>query len=156
MISSKTYGELTFTGILQLFNQFDVKKGDKFCDVGSGYGKITTAYNHYFGEFAYGIEIEEEKHKIAKKIWKHKNEKYKFIHGDYKNNFDILDECKFIYCNSVCFPWEEIEPLFKYMANRKKPGLLLHNSPLFKTMGLVLLDVCWKDNGPSKYYKLTT
>ena len=155
MINSKIYGELTFKGIMQLFEQFDVKKGDKFCDIGSGYGKTTVAYNHYFKEFAYGIEIEKEKHQIAKKIWINRPNKYKFINSDYRNNFEIIDECKFIYCNCICFPWEEIEPLFKYMAYRKTPGILIHNSTYFKTVGLVPLDVCWSDN-PSKYYKLTT
>ena len=154
-ISASIYGELTFKGSLSLFKHFDVKKGDKFCDIGSGYGKLTTAYNHFFNEKAYGIEIDKEKHKIAKKIWLRKENKYEFINKDYRECFDILDECKFIYCNGICFPHEIINPLFKYLAERKTECVLIHNSRFATSVGLVPLEVCWSDT-KSMFYKLIT
>jgi len=150
-----TYGELTFKGALQLFEHFDVQKGDMFCDVGSGYGKLTVAYQQYFNNKAYGIEIAEEKYNLAKKIWKIHNVKYEFIKGDYKDYFNILDKCKFIYCNGICFPEEIIDPLLKYMANRKTPAVLIHNNYCGRSSETISLDVDW-GSGKSTYYKLIT
>jgi len=150
-----TYGEITFKGTLQLFKELDVKKGDLFCDIGSGYGKLTVAYEQYFNNKAYGIEISEEKYNTAKNIWKIHNSKYEFIHGDYKDHFNILNKCKFIYCNGICFPEEIINPLFEYMAKRKTPGVLIHNNHLGRSSAKIPLSVDW-GSGESIYYKLIT
>ena len=148
------YGEITYKGMLTLFNAFDVKKGDKFCDIGSGYGKLTTAYNDFFGEKSFGIEISKEKHDIAKRINKFKPEKYEFINDDYTNQFDILDKCRFIYCNGVLFG-ETIEPLFKYMAERTTPCTLFHNNFQGRSIEWLNIDVDWSSNSV-KFYKLIT
>ncbi len=150
-----TYGEITFKGTLKLFKELDVKEGDMFCDVGSGYGKLTVAYQQYFNNKAYGIEIAEEKYEISKKIWKRASDKYEFIQGDYKDHFNILDKCKFIYCNGICFPEEIIDPLFEYMANRTTPCTLIHNNFSGRSSEKIPLTVDW-GSGESTYYKLIT
>jgi hypothetical protein len=147
------YGEITYKGMLTLFNAFDVNEGDMFCDIGSGYGKLTTAYNDFFGEKSFGIEIAKEKYDIAKKINKFKPKKYEFINDDYTNQFHILDKCRFIYCNGVLFG-ETIKPLFKYMAERTTPCTLFHNNFEGRSIEWLNIEVCWADQ--VKFYKLIT
>ena len=152
------YGELTHHGINQLFGHFS--HDGNFMDIGSGYGKVVTAFNSIFQKKAFGIEIVKEKHDIAKKIWKNKPHKYEFINGNFKDHFKIMDKCKYFYANCIMWKEETMTPLQDYFLNkRKKPFILIYNPlmvPIWPVkQNIIKLDVCWRDGGVT-FYKLNT
>ena len=153
------YGESTFTGILTLFKDIEkdgVTKDDVFLDIGSGYGKITKAAAEYFRIKSYGIELDEEKYKISKKINRYGSGYFdvNFIYGDYKDYMNIINEATIIYGNVVMFNKEQLDPLFKNILSRNNV-VLYHNNTLLKSTETLNISSTWAPNG-NTYYKLNT
>ena len=154
---NEIYGEITHKGINTLFEEFKkytlYKTKGAFVDIGCGYGKVVSAYHSEFNQKAYGIDIVEEKIKIAKKIHKLKSENWEFIHGDFRKNYKILDRAT--YFLATCCMWDNdvMVDLMKYFAKRKKPYLLFHNYHYMPTQSYIELQVCWSPN-LNKFWKV--
>tara|TARA_Y100000004_G_scaffold45814_1_gene50266 strand:- start:1132 stop:1659 length:528 start_codon:yes stop_codon:yes gene_type:complete len=153
------YGEITHKGINTLFEEFKPTKytmsktSGVFIDIGCGYGKIVTAYYSMFKKKAFGIDVNRDKINIAKKIHKSRINQWEFIHGDFRNNYEILDKGTYFLATSCMWNYNTMQDLMKYFAKREKPYLLFHNYYKMRTNESIYLDVCWMDK-LNKFYKV--
>jgi predicted RNA methylase len=153
------YGESTFKGILTLFKDIEkdgITKNDVFLDIGSGYGKITKAAAEYFSIKSYGIELDKEKYQISKKINIYGSGYFdvNFIHGDYKDYMDIINEATIIYGNIIMFDEKLVDPLFKNVLQRNNV-VLYHNSKFLPSVEKLNISSTWAPDG-NTYYKINT
>ena len=157
MKSEEIYGEITHKGINTLFEEFKkytlYTAKSEFVDIGCGYGKIVAAYYSEFKQKAYGLDIVKDKIDIAKKIHKHKPSQWEFIHGDFRDNYHILDKATYFVATSCMWKQETMEDLMQYFANRKKDYLLFHNYYSMRTSESISLDICWSKT-KNTFYKV--
>lgn len=150
------YGETTFKGMLQLFKdieQHGVTKNDIFLDIGSGYGKLVKSAASYFDIKSYGIEIDVDKHKIARTINNLGRPKIELICGDYRDHMEIVNESTIIFCNVIMFDEELVKPLFKNITSRNNV-ICYHNNRWLMSKETINIDSTWSEK--CRYYKINT
>jgi len=161
MGSNLTYGEITTKGaheMATLIKPF-IKPNSTFVDVGSGYGKLVQAIAELLEIKAIGIEIDEEKYKIAKKIlWSNKKENITLINGDFtqKENLKIINSADLVFANNVTWDKNLTNTLF----NNSKGHLFLMKyiaiEPKIKPELIADITVSWFKDKKSRLYKINT
>ena len=156
------YGEVTFKGMEDLLNSFknEIKKDAVFLDIGSGYGKIVT-YMAEIGDMkSIGLELLKERHDIAKKIlWSSKRDKIKLVHGDVRDNIDLLKTADVVFSNCILFDLPTVEFI---MENRKPESIFIQNKGrtffgYWRDWETIEVHTSWKrKGGTSKFYKINT
>tara|TARA_R100000951_G_scaffold63943_1_gene53758 strand:+ start:41 stop:544 length:504 start_codon:yes stop_codon:yes gene_type:complete len=145
------YGELTFKGVNELIQALDIKDNYNgvFLDVGSGHGKTVIAIKEMFTKSkCYGIEIVEERIKIANKLkW---STKVDFIQGDLKNNKKTIQKADIIFTNSLMFDEKDM----KFIIDNNR-GILIHNNSKFKSSEKIRLSCSWSSRKQT-FYKINT
>jgi len=157
MKKSLTYGEVTSTGRREFCDilKEHLKPIDRFIDVGSGYGKITTEIAETFNIQSIGIEIDKTKHDIARKIcWSNRKSLITLIHGDIEENLDILKTVNILYADNVT--WDE--GLTKLILDNFNGTFYCMKIPyeIKKFAKKYDITVSWLKASKSKIYKINT
>lgn len=116
-----------FTGIIQKNNNFDV------CEIGTGNGNLMSILSKsYPNNNFYGIDLSDEQIKINRVVYK-TNPKIHFITADileYIQN-NIKNPTIYIsYVSLTTFTPEMVNDLFKYIAERKTPSIIVIYEPI--------------------------
>jgi len=153
----KTYGEVTTIGYKNVLDLIPEKiKTGNFIDIGCGYGKLVQYIAEHTNMDCTGIEISDEKIKIAKKIlWTEKSIKsrIKFLAKDIQDNYELVEKADFIFMNSICWNKELVEKIIK-ISN----GIILTNSTTIKVpfnKEKVKIQCSWSTR-PQTFHKLNT
>jgi len=134
------YGELTYKGLTKLFKNLEennqINSNSTFVDIGSGYGKIVRWVAEMYNIPCYGIEIDKEKHDIAKKItkWSHVREKILLMNESFVDCKDIIKESTIVFTNNVMFDLALNKELWQSLHDN---CIFLHNSPSLKIFSSV-------------------
>ena len=126
--NEQTYGEVVDTQKMYslISDYISNSSGYRFYDFGSGFGKIVEEYANKFKE-SQGIEINKERHMVAKKNNKHASAS--FIHGNFFHT-DIQSSCV-VFCNNLCLGIGTLKRLSMKFNNELNPGdLLLVTKPM--------------------------
>jgi len=151
------YGEISVKGMKQFAKLEPNCKN--FMDIGSGYGKFTWVMGSFLGaEKAYGIEIDREKHFIAKKHFGGKyNNNIFFSCGDFRQFKTLIQSMDLIYSNCTTWRYETVEELVNIIPSESR---FYHNSSRYYNKNkdkheLLKIHVQWT-NCDYKFYKLIT
>jgi len=152
----KTYGEVNtigFKNILDIIPE-NIKTGN-FIDIGCGYGKLVQYIAEHTKMNCIGIELDNNKIKIAKKIlWTNSEVKKRInlISGDIQDNYELVKNADFIFMNSICWKKELIKEIVD-VSN----GIIVTNSTTFKFPNIVEVKIqCSWSQKPQRFHKLNT
>jgi|5_EtaG_2_1085323.scaffolds.fasta_scaffold114403_2 SAM-dependent methyltransferase len=152
-----TYGEVTSAGRKEFCNiiKEHLKPTDRFIDVGSGYGKITTEIAETFNIPSIGIEIDQEKHEIARKIcWSNRKNLITLIHGDIRKHLDLLKTVNILYADNVTWDKKLTELVFDNFNGVFYAMRLPEKAKQFAKR--YDLTVSWFKESKSNIYKINT
>lgn len=143
---AKTYGELTKKGLKQLLRNTQTKN-KTFIDLGSGKGSviINVANNYPQIKEIIGIELDPERHQIAKErvkneVSKKNQKKIKLINGDILKDLNYSN-CDLVYISNLCFS-QEINDKISQKLNNELPS----NSKVFTSKELSNINFSQKKN----------
>ena len=161
--NNSTYGEVTTIGnvqVLKYLQPIPITNG-KFLDIGCGYGKLVTYIAENTNMYCIGIDIDQEKINIAKKIlWTNQEERIKFIYGDIQDNLELVYEADYIFMN--CVTWD---PKLVSIIFQKANGIIIHNhvkaiklknGKWWNYPGKPAPVMCSWEKHDQKYYKLNS
>ena len=157
MSKNLTYGEVTSIGRKELCNLIKehIKPTDRFIDIGSGYGKITTEIAETFNIPSIGIEIDKKKHDVAKKIcWSNRKNLITLIDGDIRNHLELLKQVNILYADNVTWENGLTDVIFKNFN-----GVFYCMRPPKEARKFATkhdLTVSWLKDSKSHVYKINT
>ena len=126
-----TYGELTREGLKNLLSNYDTNN-KTFYDLGSGKGNVLVYAAEEFNnlEKIIGVELDENRHNLAKDMIEKKNmtDKVKVINDDFLSNKNNYSDADFIYVSNLCFPNEVNLAIYKKLNAELKDGAIIMSS----------------------------
>ncbi len=117
--NNELYGEIYYYSIIQLLKHINISNEDRFIDIGSGVGKLCIClYLLTNIKTIYGIEINENRHKIAAKalngLLKSTNNSDRTIHFESADFLDYkAEKFSIAYLCSTIFSYELLEQMGK-------------------------------------------
>ena len=128
----KTYGELNFTGLekfyLILKTHEEINKHKTFIDIGSGYGILIRFLSDYLRMKYIGIELDRERHIIAKNVtWYSKHKQINFLCGNILNNLNLIDKSDIIFINNLFFLKETMSKILDKINTQSLYVMYLKN-----------------------------
>jgi tRNA G46 methylase TrmB len=163
-----TYGEITYEGMDNLYENLNLKNVNCFIDIGSGRGKLcfymATKPNI---KHVLGIEIVEERHndalEIMKKIDENEMSKIDLVNDDIFNlNFNMyshLNTC--IYLSNLCFTESITNKIFQKIHDEFPKGTIICFSKksdfvvkLFTFVEIIKVSMSWDSDSSIYIYKL--
>tara|TARA_R100000655_G_C2933980_1_gene184517 strand:- start:176 stop:748 length:573 start_codon:yes stop_codon:yes gene_type:complete len=159
-----TYGEVTTIGnyqVLQHIKNDIPKENGKFLDIGCGYGKLVQFIAEHTNMYCLGVDIDEEKIKIAKQIcWSNCSERIHFIYNDIRELPKIVKEADFIFMNSITWNPKLVSAIFQQaegiIIHNHLNAIKLKNGKWFNYPGEPAPVMCNWGKESQKYYKLNT
>lgn len=146
----QTYGEFTPEGVDVLLSVLNVSHEDIFCDLGSGAGKVVMqALLERQPKEAVGIELSEERHRLAeearKRLWSAVpttsgpgvRSQLRYVHGDVLASSLEISRCNKIFFCSTVWPKDLLEHMEQEFLKIpfQRPPVLLASSRELKAYG---------------------